>query len=305
MKFNICLANVYAPRPLGDTFLHMSNLTDMVRFLELALRDAGAEVTINAMSALPDAINIFFDRFFDVSRRPWDELRAAGLRYALICTEPLEAEGQLNPYDFDPAASRMIYDHFAETARHAEFVWYMFQTSASICRKLNPNSHFLEFGFIPAYAELGPPADRRPDFDILFTGQPTPRRAQITEQLRANDMLVVNAGQVPDYFRLRMMEKARFTVAIQKSDGHAIFSIARIYQAIMNRLPIIVEYDGAESYLSPYCLAAPPATFVATCADFSRSIDTARHAQAIFDRFGAEKPMRPIMTRLLRDTGLL
>ena len=70
----------------------------------------------------------------------------------------------------------------------------------------------------------------------------------------------------------------------------------------MNRVPIVVEYDGPANYLSPYCLVARPDSFLDVCAAYARRGDLARQANERYERFAREMPMRPVMDRLLRDT---
>ena len=93
---------------------------DSVSFVKGALEANGVSVKIGLDNLDPDAINLFFDRFYVEPNLPV-KLKAAGIKYGIVCTEAISPQGIWNygaegdePYTF--AA-------FELAAKNAEFVW--------------------------------------------------------------------------------------------------------------------------------------------------------------------------------------
>jgi hypothetical protein len=305
MRFNLAFGNMLEPGKYltTDFFYHLSKFGDQARFLQRALEELGHEVTVNDTFVDKDAINLFWERFYYNKPRDFPTFfKENGYRYGLICTEPLTTEGLYNPFEFPENVARAAYNGFAHDASHAEFVWYLCEEAAAICRKINPNSHFLPFGHVSGYAELDDPTKRRYTRDFIQTGLPLQRRQDVLEELAKRGWSIRHPGLVPDYIRVSMMGASRIVLSIQKTASHSVFSIARVYHAIMNRVPIIVEYDGPPQYLAPYCICAPSSSLVEICCEQARRSDLPQYAQDTFDRFARELPMRSLMEQLLRDT---
>ena len=299
MNFNICFGNFAGPTQSVQAQILRSMLAgDMVMYVCRSLEELGHRVTINRSYVDKDAINLFLERFYGDPDQP-AALRRNGYKWGLITPEQLLTDGLYNPFEFGEAKARQVFQEFAGAARAADFVWYLMEEAGPVCRSVNPNSHFLPFGFVEKFGQLGDPASRRYVTDFNITGLPTERRLSILESLKALGFRVSSCHAEPDYIRLSMMESARMTLSVQKSLKHQIFSPGRVPHAIMNRVPILVEYDGPPSYLAKYCAVAPPDDFVAACTEFAKRQDLPQLAQRFYDRFAAEMPMRPIMERVL------
>lgn len=302
MKFNICLGNFAGPTQSATSIILRSILTgDMIRYLRCALEELGHAVTVNRSYVDPDAVNLFMERFYG-NEDEAAALHRNGIRWGLICPEQLTIEGAYNPFEFNADKARTIYEQFAHAAEQADFVWYLLEEAGPVCRKLNPNSHFLPFGFVERFGELGDPRRRRHLFDFNVSGMPGGRRLKMVEGLRARGYRVSTCHSEPDYVRLSMLEASRITLSIQKSESHHIFSPGRVPHAIMNRVPIIVEYDGPPCYLSKYCIVATPENFTETCVKTAGRHDLEELARDFYYRFAAEVPMRPVMRRVLDET---
>lgn len=303
MKFNISFGNSYHPSiPYTAYFMSLAIGEDMVRFTRMALEELGHEVTVNLNYVDASAINIFFERFQFPEQAA--ELRQRGCRFGLICTEMLESEGLYNEFEYGVEGAKEMFNGFAAAAREAEFIWHHYESAGPACRSLNQNTHLFPYGFIPNYAELRDPRERRFELDVMVSGarQNIDRRTQRAAELKQRGLTVAYSPFVPQYIRDDVLERVRATLAIQKTDSHNVFSLSRASHAIMNRVPVILEYSGKPTYLSPYCIAAPPAEFLDTCVEFVKRDDIAAYAQATYDRFARDMPMKPITERLLRET---
>lgn len=302
MNFNICLGNFAGPTQTATSVILRSIMTgDMIRYVRCALEELGHSVTINRSYVDPGAINLFLERFYGDGDDAGD-LRRNGIRWGLICPEQLVVEGLYNPFEFPLDKAKSVYAQFAAAAGQADFLWYLMEEAGPICRQLNPNSHFLPFGFVERFAELGDPRQRRHLFDFNMCGLPGGRRLQFIDTLKARGFRVSTCHAEPDYVRLNMLEASRLTLSIQKSTEHQIFSPGRVPHAIMNRVPIVVEYDGPPCYLSNYCTVAKPEKFLEACVETASHPDLPGMAQGFYDRFAAEFPMRPAMQRVVEAT---
>jgi hypothetical protein len=302
MNFNISLGNFAGPTQSVMSILLRSILAgDMIRYVRCALEELGHTVTVNRSYVDPDAVNLFIERFYG-GEEDVAALSRAGIRWGLICPEQLTVEGLYNPFESQRDKARQIYDEFAGAARRADFIWYLLEEAGPVCRKLNPNSRFLPFGFVERFAELGDPASRRLLFDFNLSGVPGGRRLRFVDSLKARGFRMSTCHSEPDFVRLSMLEASRITLSVQKSENHHIFSPGRVPHAIMNRVPIIVEYDGPPCYLAKYCVVAKPDALLDTCLAMAARPDLARLAQDFYDRFASEFPMRPIMQRVVDET---
>jgi hypothetical protein len=303
MNFNICMGNFYTPGyPESEIFQLTSSLADGVRFVRRALESAGHHVTVNAAFIDKDAVNIFWERFYDFSDNPPTKLKKLGYRYGIICTEPMTTEGRYNPFEFDDVTAAKIYQDFSDTLRQADFVWHILEEAGPCCRRLNPNSHLLPFGYVEGYAELAEPRSRRLIADFICQGHISGRRADICAILKQRGHTVNMAGIQPEFIRISMLESARVLISIQKTPEHSIFSVTRVYHSIMNRIPLVMEYNGPPTYLSKYCLAVPTDQFISECCDVIERGDYFAAGQDVYDRFSREMPAVPMMEKLITAT---
>lgn len=301
MKFNLCSANFFDPATgPKEHYYRVSLGTYVLRFFRLAFENLGHQFSATMRYVDPKSINIFVERFLF----PEDaiKLKRLGYRYGLICTEPLDVPGLYNTFEFSEDVARANYEAFAISAQNAEFVWYLLDSARNACLSLNPNSHHLRYGHVPGYAELGDPAKRDPICDFYVSGAPTERRESRVNELRARGFVVAGGDFEPEVIHTNMLGRARATLSIQKTAAHSIFSVSRIHHAISNRVPILVEYDGPETYMSPYCLSAPPRSFIDAAAALVSRRDLPAHAQTMHDKMAKEIPMADILSTLLRNT---
>jgi hypothetical protein len=302
MKFNICFGNIYLPNASEqEMFWVISVMAPMAKYLKLALEANGHEAHITRNFVDPGAINIFFERFRMVEHIR--QIKASGCRYGLICTEPMADGERYNAFEHSGEIAKQFYETFAASATDAEFVWYLLEPAEAGCKRLNSNSHLLEFGHVPGFANLKPPQQRQFEIDCLISGREHERRAAVAKELVAKGLSVVLTAIEPDIVRDDLLERARATLHVQKSEQHNIFSISRIHHSISNEVPILVEYDGPPSYLASYCIAVPKREFVEACVAFAKA-DHRAHAAKMLERFQREKPVSAIIPKLLRQSGL-
>jgi hypothetical protein len=305
MHFNMSFGNTLLQRAThADTinlhFLRVSLGHDMVRFIRMALEQLGHRVDINLSHVDAGAINLFWEYFYKPEQAT--ELKRRGYRYGLICTEHLREDGLYSAPDMTPEQARQKFQDFSVSAQNAEFVWCLIEESVSVCRTINPNSHFLKFGHLDGFATLRQPSERPRQIDFHISGEPTERRMEMARKLMQLGFTTYATAFEPTFIRDSTLERTRATLSVQKTENHHIFSISRVHHAIMNRVPVIVEYDGPENYLSPYCIVSPKEKFLETCADFGRRPDTFDHAEMMYAKMMGEAPALPMLAAIVSET---
>ncbi len=302
MKFNVCLGNTV--RSHDDWGInHGIALTaeDLIQVLRLGLESCGHSVMVSRTYLVRDGINLFIGGFHNENRPMAKKLKEAGYRFGVVMPEWLK-DGRYNPFEQTEANARDLYDQFCEGASHAEFIWYMVEESAETCRESNRNAHFLTIGHVPGYANLTSPEARQYEWDFAFAGYSSDHRQSILSALQSKGFTVAACVLEPDYIRRTLLERSRVSLSIQKSAQHSFVSLTRVPHAIMNRVPIIVEYGGPPHYLSPYCTLAEPRDFIDACVAMVRDEDLSVRATDALNRYAAELPMQRILHDLVETT---
>lgn len=292
LRFNICLGTYpqHNLNPIGD----------LATFIRAALQECGCIVTMTVGELLPDACNLFIDNvYLDIQR---ERLERMQVPYGLILTEKLGPDGR---WGEGLEGENNDFETFRSVARRASFVWALLEESVEPCRRLvHPNTHYFPFGWLDSLQprRLRTAAEIR--FDFAITGQITARRVAVIEALRARGRSVVFPGQfVPEYLRDACLDGVRANLSIQKTEDHAIVSVARICQSLIRGVPVVLEHplpDPGE--VAPFCFVVPPREFVDFCVDLAGNFPEAA-AQEMRRRFRERMPMRETTRRVLEASG--
>lgn len=305
MHFNMSFGNTLLQRAthaetINLHFLRVSLGNDMVRFIRMALEQLGHRIDVNLSHVDAGAINLFWEYFYKPEQAT--ELRRRGYRYGLICTEHLTEDGLYSAPDVATEYARKKFHDFSISAQNAEFVWCLIEESVPVCRTINPNSHFLKFGYLDGFATLREPSERPRQIDFHISGEPTERRMEMARKLMQLGFTTHATAFEPTFIRDSTLERTRATLSVQKSENHHIFSVSRVHHAIMNRVPVIVEYDGAPHYLASYCIVAPKEKFLEICTTFGARADDREHAQAMYDKMKAGLPALSSFATTIKET---
>jgi hypothetical protein len=292
MSFNILYGNLQPH--LWET------ISDSVRFVRAALEANDIAVRVGTNQLDPDAINLFFDRFYDDPSLPL-KLKAGGVRYGLVCTEVVGLDGSFNYGAEGDAPGTMAA--FELAARQADFVWCLLEQSVAAVRRMNPRTEFLPFGYLPQMESLAVIPWRERDIDLLLCGLPSPRRDSVMTALAARGHRTCYPGMpVPLPVRDALMERSRLSLSVQKSDRHDIVSVTRISHSVINRVPLLLETADTTNRFAKYCLLAAPGTVVAAAAQHLDGTDLEAWARARYDEFRSEMPMASVMRSVLDAT---
>ncbi|MAF46918.1 MAG: hypothetical protein QGH73_01535 [Rhodospirillales bacterium] len=296
MEFNILLGNL---KP------HLWEMvSDSVRFVRLALEACGANVRVGTNQLDAKAINLFFDRFYEDQNLP-HQMKVAGIRYGLVCTEVLSADGIWN-YGAE-GGDQGEFAAFELAARNADFIWCLLEESVPACTAMNPNSAYLPFGYLPEMETLVPKPAAARDIDLLMCGFPSPRRDAIMAAFAADGRAVCYPGiPVPSHLRDALMERTRINLSLQKTEAHEIISVTRICHSVINRIPVLLETTDAEAEFAKLCLTTAPGEATRAAARYLDGTDLEAWAETRYQEFADTMPMPPIMARVLAatvDTG--
>lgn len=291
-RFNICLGT-YPQQNLNP-------IGDLAVFIRAALQECGCIVTMTVGELLPDACNLFIDNVYLTVQI--ERLERAQVPYGLILTEKLGPDGR---WGEGRESEDGAFETFRSVARRASFVWALLEESVGPCRRLvHPNTHYFPFGWLDSLQprRLRTPAEIR--FDFAITGQVTSRRIAVVEALRARGRSVVFPGPfAAEYLRDACLDGVRANLSIQKTDDHAIVSVARICQSLIRGVPVVLEHplpDPGE--VAAFCFVAPPREFVDVCVGLAADFPDAA-ALEMRQRFRERMPMRESTRRVLESCG--
>ena len=292
MNVNIMLSN------LNPHLWEM--MADSVRFVSCALESQGLEVRTGTSQLDPNALNLFFDRFYTEPSFP-NQLKMTGVKYGLVCTEAIAPDGTWNygAEGDDPATLAA----FELAAKNAEFVWCMLEESVEACSVMNPNTAYLPFGYLRQLETIKQLPDDERDIDFLMCGLPCDRRQRlVTEISSAGHEVYYPAMPVPTYLRDALMARSRVNLSLQKTDHHSIVSVTRICHSVINRVPVLLEYTGATNAYTDLCITAGPDELIQTANDCMGDIDLATLAEQSYETLKANLPMDKIMIEILETT---
>lgn len=292
MDFNILLGNL---KP------HLWEMvSDSVRFVRLGLESQGASVRVGTNQLDAGAINLFFDRFYEDQTLP-HQMKLAGIRYGLVCTEVLSTDGTWN-YGAE-GGDGAEFAAFELAARGAAFVWCLLEESVPACAAMNANTAYLPFGYLPAMETLRrAPASAR-DIDVLLCGLPSPRRDQVMQQFTDDGLAVCYpAMPVPAHVRDALMERSRINLSIQKTETHEIISVSRICHSVINRTPVFLETSQPDANFAKLCLTAKPGEAAETAKGHLQDTDLEAWAEARYQEIKDTMPMADTMKRVLAET---
>jgi hypothetical protein len=291
MDFNILLGNL---KP------HLWEMvSDSVRFVRLALEAQGASVRVGTNQLDNRAINLFFDRFYEDQNLP-HQMKLAGIRYGLVCTEVLSTDGTWN-YGAE-GGDGAAFAAFELAARNAAFVWCLLEESVPACAAMNANTAYLPFGYLPGMETLTRAPGHSRDIDVLLCGLPSPRRDAIMREF-ADDGLAVcyPAMPVPAHLRDALMERSRINLSIQKTAAHEIISVSRICHSVINRVPVLLETSYGSAPLAKLCLTGMPGEAAAAKRHLQET-DLEAWAEARYQELADTMPMGATMKRVLAET---
>ena len=305
MHFNIVLSNHHAP---GGVW----RLEDVTRWLKASLEEAGHLVSVSPTIIAPQAVNLFFEYFFDPTVPVFEKMAKIGVCYGIVCTENITGD-TFNGFDKDDDWIiedegfnwKRRYANFEKVARGAEFVWCLFEDSTGRARKLpaNGKAFLLKFGYVESLVDIRHRPFSEKDIDLLFFGQITSHRKSILEALAARGLTVEWSREfIPNLVRNGFMERSKIVLSLLKNETWESPSLGRIAYLVNNGCCASCETSGTESEIERFALSSGTETFVDDCEAAVKGKPIETLANTFTTRFEAELPMKGIMSELIDQT---
>lgn len=284
MHFHFCMSN--------HNEVGRRTLRDMYLWLQSGLKALGHTVTLSETECEPGALNVFWEYFMPGVA---EELRESGVRYGLIATEIFDGRGfnYLRDGNFTQR-----WKGFCTAAEGASFIWSMVASNLPVLEWFAPSA-YIDLGFCDDFRF----DDRsEPDIDFSFLGFHTPYRKELLDRF-ARRASVVTPGRILTFEeRNDLMLRTRINLSLKQSEQWLIPSPTRTGLALMAKRGLAAERTLAltrPAEIAP--MAAPGEDYV----DFALAQLNGpwkKQAEAAYERFRTELPMRRIMETALDDT---
>jgi hypothetical protein len=109
---------------------------------------------------------------------------------------------------------------------------------------------------------------------------------------------------VPDFVRDSFLQRARLHLVIQKSEHHNLISISRLCHSVINRIPMLIEYDGAPNEYGPFATFAPAEALLDSVGPLLDPLASGELVEQPYQQLRAEMPMGEILRRALGSIGI-
>lgn len=280
---------------------------DHTLLIKAGIEEAGHTCSLSMTETFRSCVNIFYDYFTDeFSSRYFEQLSKNGVRYGLICTEPLDAAG--NYYGVKSA----LGDHrMAETrkiAAAAEFLWVMPESSVPHYRRHvgHPGASYLALGYCEGAREIRHVPYEKRLIDFLFFGGPTPHRVEMLRKLSERGHVVKHIYNVPGFVRNSLVEQTKVNLSIKQDIRWPQPAVGRICYLVSNHCVLVSERTANGKSYEDYTFPADTENFIELCELVLRD----EHAQHLANlnslKMSTDLSMSGIMQRLIgkEDHGL-
>ncbi len=267
----------------------------MIDWLRAGLTELGHRVTIADETVYQQAINIFWENFFPGMG---EKIKRTGITYGIVATEIPFGETFNGRSD---GLWPLRWKGFPEAAKGASFIWTMVESTVPFYSQFAPTA-FVELGFSELL--IPPRQQKEPEIDFSFFGLKTPYREKIINELKKRAKVkcskkFLTADQVSD-----LIERTKIGLSFKQSENWPIPSPTRLGRHLMAKRGLVTEYTEVLTRQAELVSVVPKeGDFV----DFAlEKLKTWREdAEAAFERYRKEMPMKEIMERLIEQTGIL
>ena len=297
MHFHFCLATMPP--------VFRESVQDTVLLMAAGLEDCGHTVTIDDARAIfgGNVVNLVIEHFEgDAAASLVATKRAKGNDFplGLIFTENLS--------DRNVMAGEFAWrtESFRQVADVSDFIWYFIPGTERHTAIIDPAkcSRFA-VGYSPRFAQVALQPVR--DIDFFLPGLAYPRRKPILERLHALGYHVrVSDLTTPAYIYRSLMGRAKAILDIRRFDDTTNMSTVRVANGATNGIAVIAErFDRSDlGELYAYTATADYDGFVDRCVQLVEREDPIAVGRAHGERFARERPLRPMVAKLLETPRL-
>jgi hypothetical protein len=287
------------------------HVEDVVVYIRNALRAADQEAYL-LPTLLRDGVNVVLECFANEQVRQIRQIKQRTCaRFVVVVSEFTDGttfnshiksgEGHY----VDKFAWQSRFNNFLEVAAEAEAIWSMSEFGATQYKPLFPDKPVLPFpiGFDPLFPETQHPPPERKDIDLLFTGNETPHRKTIIEELsKTHYVMALPVHTTLNTARIDMIRRAKATLHINLSVDQLYSSVMRHHFLLMNASPIVSERAQLTGTLDEFVTQFSASDFVCGVSEFlasgqwkSRGLEAHRH-------YRESRPIKEAIKKMLSES---
>ena len=274
--------------------------SDSVSFVKGALESNGEIVKAGLDEIDKEAINLFFYHLNTQPNFPV-QLKAAGIKYGIVCTDAISPQGIWN-YGAEGEEAHTC-TAFEIAAQNVEFLWCQLAESVEVCRSINPDSAQLKYGYLSNMENVNRLYPKERDKDLLMSGMPSLRRKKIMDALSDEGYRPNYPGHaLPVYIRDALLARSRLSLSLQKTNKHWIVSVTRICHSVVNRVPLLLETSDSEGEYAGFYLTSIGTNIVSDVRRHLNETDLDTWSEQRYQELADKLPMDRFMADLLKET---
>jgi hypothetical protein len=297
----------------GVTFGNHGNgihVEDILLYVRNALRAAGEEAYIMP-TLLREGVNVMLECF---TREQALQIRhikqQTSARFVILVTEYTDGvtfnshiKSGLGHY-VDKDMWKLRFNNFMEVAAEAEAIWSLSDFGVSLYKPLFRDKPVLTFpiGFDPLFPEPHHPAPALKDIDLLFTGNETPHRKSIIEELSKDYYVMTTPVTTPNTSRIDMLHRAKAGLHINLSSAQHESSFMRQHFLLMNASPVLSERALLAGPLDDFITQFDGDDFVHGVRDYISSGAWKSDGLEAYRRYRDKRPIKQAVKKVLAES---
>jgi hypothetical protein len=301
MKFNLVYGNHGGITPIEDVIVYLRN----------ALMIGGYEAAINEWVD-PAAINVLIENFSDGHCKAINDFYASGTKVIVVVSEFTDGTG-FNPHISGPEGHysnapywRARFAAFMKMLPSISAIWTLSPYTVAQYQAFLPDLPVCEFpvGYDRLWWEKDfPGLERHKTIDVLFTGNATPHRLAVMEEIRRHCWTIFLPASTPNVERVGYTRRARVSLHIGLEKNARYGSLMRLHFLLMNGVATASEGSQNPTALDEFVEIYEGDEFVDRVVDLVNSGQWEGMGLAAHSRYAAARPLEPAVRRLVEASG--
>lgn len=277
---------------------HHSGITDLVTMLRNGARDAGYDAMVSDVVE-PGHCNILIENFKGPGwARGLAEVKQAGTRYVLVCTEILTGSSfnrdlvPGDPHYGNDTYWNDRYVGFREVARVADELWVLSRAAVDDYRRAFPDKpvRWLRHGWVSGMQIVEHRPEHDKDIDFFFSGSLTPDRVRVLQRLAQGHRVAHSPQGGADYLRRDLLARTRVCLSMPLSPRNLLPSVSRLHFHLQNANFVLQQAYAEACELDPYVIQAPAEDFADWAIAALEVAERRAIAEGARERFRTELP---------------
>ena len=304
MKFNLVHGNH------SHQGLHIA---DTLRLIKYSLESIGHLVAFSPQMKEGE-VNILIECFtYDFIVAMEQVSKSPGTKFILVATEYISSVERFNHFP-ELHSSDSHYGNDAYWIKRwktfclatdlSDVIWCLSEEQVPAYQKrfsdLSVGS--LSHGYIKDFNKVSNRKASQKDIDVLFTGTVTPYRQKIINGLKESGLnIMVGSVFTPDHQREDWISRSKLAINLKQNHNWLYPSNSRFFYHVMNYSLLVTEKCQEMGDLDDFVLHAEPSQFIHFVQD-TLALDTSELAQEKYNLFKEQRPIEPIISKLVDET---